>query len=149
MLPVCICADGYEHSYNKKHCVAKGEDAVLLVAVENDILRLNPYVSHKMGTPGQEGLFDNNLSTFKIDSMDVYYNEGDPVLFMSLKNNGSIASIKVGSSSEDVGGTFESIEVIVANAGEVYDVIFSSLAAGTFVYIAASEIIVGEFSIPG
>ena len=39
--------------------------------------------------------------------------------------------------------------MIVANAGEVYDVIFSSLAAGTFVYIAASEIIVGEFSIPG
>lgn len=41
------------------------------------------------------------------------------------------------------------IGMIVANAGEVYDVIFSSLAAGTFVYIAASEIIVGEFSIPG
>ena len=118
MLPVCICADGYEHSYNKKHCVAKGEDADLLVAVDNDIRPLNPYVSHKMGTPGQESLFDNNLSTFKIDSMDVYYNEGHPVLYMSLKNNGSIASIKVGSSSEDVGRTFESIEVIVASAGE-------------------------------
>lgn len=39
--------------------------------------------------------------------------------------------------------------MILANAGEVYDVIFSSLAAGTFVYIAASEVIVEEFSVPG
>jgi len=37
----------------------------------------------------------------------------------------------------------------VANAGEIYDIIFSSLAAGTFVYIGCSEVIVEEFSVPG
>ena len=37
----------------------------------------------------------------------------------------------------------------VANAGDIYEVIFSSIAAGSFVYIAASEVIPEEFSIPG
>ena len=39
--------------------------------------------------------------------------------------------------------------MIVANAGDIYDIIFSSLAAGTFVYIGCSEVIVEEFSVPG
>jgi len=37
----------------------------------------------------------------------------------------------------------------VSNAGDVYTVVFSSIAAGSFVYIACSEVIVEEFSIPG
>ena len=41
------------------------------------------------------------------------------------------------------------IGMAVANAGKIYDVIFSSLAAGSFVYIACTEVIVEEFSIPG
>ena len=41
------------------------------------------------------------------------------------------------------------IGMIVANAGDIYDIVFSSLAAGTFVYIACSEVIVEEFSTPG
>ena len=41
------------------------------------------------------------------------------------------------------------IGMAVVNAGEIYDVIFSSIAAGSFVYIACSEVIVEEFSIPG
>ena len=41
------------------------------------------------------------------------------------------------------------IGMAVANAGDIYDVIFSSLAAGSFVYIACTEVIVEEFSIPG
>ena len=41
------------------------------------------------------------------------------------------------------------IGMAVANAGNIYDVIFSSLAAGSFVYIACTEVIVEEFSIPG
>jgi solute carrier family 39 (zinc transporter), member 1/2/3 len=41
------------------------------------------------------------------------------------------------------------IGMAVANAGEIYDVVFSSLAAGSFLYIACSEVVVEEFSIPG
>lgn len=41
------------------------------------------------------------------------------------------------------------IGMLLASQGELMDIIFSSLAAGTFVYIAASEIIVGEFSVGG
>ena len=41
------------------------------------------------------------------------------------------------------------IGMCVLNAGDIYDVIFSSLAAGTFLYIACTEVIVEEFSIPG
>ena len=40
-----------------------------------------------------------------------------------------------------------SIGMLVANAGDTVDVIFSSLAAGTFIYIACTEIIVNEFAI--
>ena len=41
------------------------------------------------------------------------------------------------------------IGMAIANAGDIYDIIFSSIAAGSFVYIACSEVIVEEFSIPG
>ena len=37
----------------------------------------------------------------------------------------------------------------VANAGDIYEIIFSSIAAGSFLYIACSEVIVEEFSVPG
>jgi len=37
----------------------------------------------------------------------------------------------------------------VLNAGPIYEIVFSSLAAGSFVYIACTEVIVEEFSIPG
>lgn len=40
------------------------------------------------------------------------------------------------------------IGMAVAGAGELADVIMSSLAAGTFLYIAASEVIVEEFAEP-
>lgn len=39
--------------------------------------------------------------------------------------------------------------MLVANAGDIYEVIFSSIAAGSFLYIACTEVIVEEFSIPG
>lgn len=39
--------------------------------------------------------------------------------------------------------------MILGKEGEIYSIIFSSLAAGTFLYIAASEVIVEEFSLPG
>lgn len=41
------------------------------------------------------------------------------------------------------------IGMAVANAGDIYEVVFSSIAAGSFVYIACSEVVVEEFSIPG
>ena len=41
------------------------------------------------------------------------------------------------------------IGILASGAGEIIDVIFSSLAAGTFVYIGCTEIIVSEFSVPG
>jgi solute carrier family 39 (zinc transporter), member 1/2/3 len=39
--------------------------------------------------------------------------------------------------------------LIMLGSNEMIEVIFSSFAGGTFVYIAASEVIVEEFSIPG
>lgn len=41
------------------------------------------------------------------------------------------------------------IGIAVSGAGDIYDIIFSSIAAGSFVYIACTEVIVEEFSIPG
>ena len=41
------------------------------------------------------------------------------------------------------------IGMALVGTDEIYEIIFNSLAAGTFVYIAASEIIVEEFSMPG
>jgi len=41
------------------------------------------------------------------------------------------------------------IGILASGAGEIIDVIFSSLAAGTFVYIGCTEIVVSEFSVPG
>lgn len=39
--------------------------------------------------------------------------------------------------------------MILASFGEIYTIIFSSLAAGTFLYIGCSEVISEEFSVPG
>ena len=39
--------------------------------------------------------------------------------------------------------------MVLANAGDIYEIVFSSLAAGTFVYIGCSEVVVEEFSVPG
>jgi len=41
------------------------------------------------------------------------------------------------------------VGMAVANAGDIYSIIFSSIAAGSFLYIACSEVVVEEFSIPG
>jgi len=41
-----------------------------------------------------------------------------------------------------------SIGMAVSNSSELLEVVFSSIAAGTFVYIACSEVIVEEFSTP-
>jgi zinc transporter 1/2/3 len=43
-----------------------------------------------------------------------------------------------------------SIGIILQNAApEIVDIICSSIAGGTFVYIACSEVVVEEFSVPG
>ena len=39
--------------------------------------------------------------------------------------------------------------IILAGQGTIYGIIFSSLAAGTFVYIGCSEVVVEEFSMEG
>ena len=39
--------------------------------------------------------------------------------------------------------------MIIQNSNSVVEIVFSSFAAGTFIYIAASEVIVEEFSILG
>lgn len=41
------------------------------------------------------------------------------------------------------------IGMAVANAGDIYSVIFSSIAAGSFVYIGCNEVVVEEFSVVG
>lgn len=41
------------------------------------------------------------------------------------------------------------IGMMLQNANELVEVVFSSFAGGTFIYIAASEVIVEEFSILG
>ena len=42
-----------------------------------------------------------------------------------------------------------SIGMMIQNSNDIVQVIFTCLAAGTFVYIGCSEIIVQEFSVPG
>ena len=39
--------------------------------------------------------------------------------------------------------------ILLSNSGELIEVIFTSLSAGTFLYIACTEVIVEEFAIPG
>ena len=39
--------------------------------------------------------------------------------------------------------------IAIGEQGDIYEIIFSSIAAGSFVYIACSEVIVEEFTIPG
>jgi len=41
------------------------------------------------------------------------------------------------------------IGMLMQNAPEIYDIVFSSIAGGSFVYIACSEVIVEEFAVPG
>ncbi len=41
------------------------------------------------------------------------------------------------------------IGIALGAAPEIVDIVFSSLAGGTFVYIACSEVVVEEFSVPG
>lgn len=41
------------------------------------------------------------------------------------------------------------IGIAASSAGVIVDIVMSSLAAGTFVYIACTEIIVSEFSVGG
>jgi len=39
--------------------------------------------------------------------------------------------------------------MLVINAGDIYSVIFSSIAAGSFVYIGCNEVVTEEFSVVG
>ena len=39
--------------------------------------------------------------------------------------------------------------LLLQDTNDMVEIVFSSFAAGTFIYIAASEVIVEEFSIPG
>jgi zinc transporter ZupT len=39
------------------------------------------------------------------------------------------------------------IGLIVFNAGALLNIVFNSMAGGTFIYIAASEVVVEEFSV--
>mmetsp|Transcript_11971 Transcript_11971/g.20214 ORF Transcript_11971/g.20214 Transcript_11971/m.20214 type:complete len:82 (-) Transcript_11971:59-304(-) len=41
------------------------------------------------------------------------------------------------------------IGLVLQDTSELVEIVFSSFAGGTFIYIAASEVIVEEFSIPG
>ena len=39
--------------------------------------------------------------------------------------------------------------ILLSGLDDIYEIVFSSLAAGSFVYIACTEVVVEEFSIPG
>jgi zinc transporter ZupT len=41
------------------------------------------------------------------------------------------------------------VGLLLQDTNEIVEIVFSSIAAGTFIYIAASEVIIEEFSIPG
>lgn len=41
------------------------------------------------------------------------------------------------------------IGILLDNASKIVDIIFTSLATGTFIYVACSELIVEEFALPG
>jgi len=41
------------------------------------------------------------------------------------------------------------IGILLSNTSEIVEIIFTSLAGGTFIYVACSELIIEEFSLPG
>ena len=97
--PLCLCGSGYEQTDHKKHCKALGSDPVLLLANENNIRHLNPNVFHKMvsmdSSSGHSSDNHKALDKLKINSIDVFFNETQPVVFMSLTQNGTIVYVKL------------------------------------------------------
>ena len=102
-MPVCLCSLGYEQTFNKKHCVAKGKEAVLLLANEDYIRHLSPYVFHTMVNIDSSTNGNKAVEKLKINSIDVFYNQSIPVIFMSLKNNGTIVYMNIDITREEHG----------------------------------------------
>ena len=121
---VCLCSPGYEQTDHKKHCKAKGQDAVLLLANENTVRHVSPYHFHRMVSLEVDNGHASNkaFEKLKIESIDVFYNESTPIAFMSLKNNGTIVYVKFDSVMEDHGRKKRSVTertgIMVEDAGE-------------------------------
>ena len=94
-LPLCLCGSGYQQTDHKKHCKVLGSDPVLLLANENNIRHLDPNVFHKMVSIDSSSNNNQALDKLKINSIDVFYNETQPVVFMSLKHNGTILYVRL------------------------------------------------------
>ena len=98
-LALCLCGSGYQQTDHKKHCKVIGSDPVLLLANENNIRHLNPSAFHKMvdiySSTGHTSNDNRALNKLKINSIDVFFNESLPVVFMSLRNNGTIVFVRM------------------------------------------------------
>ena len=103
---ICLCSPGYQQTHHKQHCKAKGKDPVLLLANENTIRHINPSRFHKIVELSGGGHSNHDgFGQLKIEAIDVAYEDNNPILFISLRNNGTIMYIKFSADSETPSGT--------------------------------------------
>ena len=69
----------------KKTCKAKGQNASLILANENVLRTLNPYAYHKMINLEQDQ--EKFGKSPKINSIDVFYMDGMPILVVGVKED--------------------------------------------------------------
>ena len=104
----CSCVQGYTLEA-KKTCKAKGENATLLLANENILRMIYPYAYHKMVDLHPEHRIQaQNLP--KIESVDVFYEDGLPYAVWSVKEERTIYYQKMDHKSKR---SAESIRILV------------------------------------
>ena len=69
----------------KKTCKAKGQNASLILANENVLRTLNPYAYHKMINLEQDQ--EKFGKSPKINSIDVFFMDGMPILVVGVKED--------------------------------------------------------------
>lgn len=83
----CSCAKGYSNSFDNSSCVAMGEPAVLLVASENGLRKVNPY---KSSVQELIDILSNVSKASRIDSFDVMYEIDKVTLFWTSFHTRSV-----------------------------------------------------------
>ena len=92
---ICMCAPGYQLTHHKQYCKAMGTDPIVLLANEDNFRHINPSRFHKIVEVAEEK--EGGFGNFKIEGIDIVYDDGDPVYFISLRNNRTIIYIKFSS----------------------------------------------------
>ena len=84
----CVCSNGYNKAFNDNtSCLAIGEPAVLLVASENGLRKVNPY---KHSVQSLIDILSNVSKASRIDSFDVMYESDKVTLFWTSFHTRSV-----------------------------------------------------------